>query len=94
MNVPSILARQMIDDGLAQVRRLAGIGIDAGANAGGKGVPDAFGRTKIGIGDPQGDDIATGVALPAQGIRRGQIRRLFKSKQVLTLPDCEPGEAR
>ena len=72
---PPVAAREALDDRLAQRFRRRRIAEDAMLDARGKRIEHRPWRAEIRIGDPQRDDVAAGVAVPAQAPGSGPVDR-------------------
>src|SRR5205085_3026035 len=73
IHVPAVAAREALDDRLAQLFRRGGVAEDAMLEARVHGREHRARRAKVRIGNPQRDDVAAGVAVPAQAPGAGAL---------------------
>jgi hypothetical protein len=78
INPPPVTARQPLDDRALQLFRRRAIAEDAVPDTRGERLEDGVRRAEIGIGDPQRDDVAAGVTVPAQAPCACAINRGIK----------------
>src|SRR5947208_13652628 len=75
LDAPAIEPFQALDDGFAQLFRSAGVAENAVLNPRLKSFKDARWSAKVAVGDPQGNHVAPGIALPAGAPGAGALER-------------------
>src|SRR5439155_5596958 len=75
LDAPAVEPLQALDDGSAQLFRSAGVAEDAVLNPRLKSFKDARWSAKVAVGDPQGNHVAPGIALPAGAPGAGALER-------------------
>src|SRR5712664_4097526 len=75
VDAPAIEAFQALDDGFAQLFRGDGVAENAMLDPVLKSFKDARWSAKVAVGDPQRDDVAPGIALPAGAPGAGALER-------------------